>query len=88
MSKVTLAETGWTEYVREALTEALERASKVAADMHMLAMCDGVGCGFTFDTRDPRHGAHKDIKTGHVYQFCPACEQSAQEKDRERMAKT
>ena len=71
MSKVTLSEVGWTEFVREALEEALDRARKTHADMVLLAMCDHAGCGYTFDLRDKRHTTA--IDRGLTYHFCPAC---------------
>lgn len=83
MSKVTLAEVGWTEYVRETLTEALDRAQKTVADMHMLALCDAAGCGFMFDTRDARCLVAKG-DDGCTYHFCPACEIEAKTKTKKR----
>lgn len=77
MTRPTLAEVGWTEFVREALEDALDRATKVLADMHMLCICSAADCGMTFDGRDKRAGRF-DID-GITYHYCPACEIMAQQ---------
>ena len=80
MTQITVAEVEWTEFVRDALAEAIKRANNTASDLRNVAMCDAAGCGFMFDTRDPRHGSFKNEKTGQTYHFCPACEREAQQK--------
>lgn len=71
MTKLSVAEVGWTECVRKALESALDLAKSTAADMGELAMCDAADCGYTFDLRDKRHTTAKD--GGITYHFCPAC---------------
>ena len=74
MSKVTLAEIGWTEFVRENLQECMDRASQTLADMTSLEHCDGADCGRIFDVRDKRSMAVKCKEDGLTYRWCPGCE--------------
>jgi hypothetical protein len=76
MSKPTIAETGWADFLIDHLEEALKAAKGTASDLAKMKMCDGADCGRMFDATDPRA---REVQRGRItFNFCPGCELEAQ----------
>jgi hypothetical protein len=79
MTKPTIAEVGWLEFVIDHLKPALQAAENNLSDLQNLAVCDAPKCLRLFDRTDPRAGLYAVAKLF----YCPACEIEAKAEDKQ-----
>lgn len=72
MSKKTLAESGWLDFVLDHWRIAMSAAESTLSDLSHIRTCEVAGCERMFDGSDPR-AVTRDA-SGNGVDCCPACE--------------